>query len=243
MNAATSPRRPSTKWNSGSSGGGGTGSPGSPCAQGGLRRCARAARLRRSPRTSCAPRRAGPSRPHGTVARPCAVSCSSSARSCSSTPPSTRSSPASCRATPTTSTCRRPRGDPRRGLPGRDAASARSRAGCSPRASGRAADGHLPASRCSGVSIARPSASPSTCVVLDIARFVQGIGGACSWAGGLAWLIGGRTAGAARSGDRHRAGRRDRRRAARARSSARSRRSARDAAGLQRGRRDDRRGL
>ena len=54
-------------------------------------------------------------------------------------------------------------------------------------------------------------------VVLDVARFVQGVGGAASWAGAMAWLAGRRAEGQARADDRLGDGRRDRRRAARPR--------------------------
>ena len=53
-------------------------------------------------------------------------------------------------------------------------------------------------------------------VLLDAARFTQGVGGACMWAAGMAWLVIGRPARAARRADRLGARGRDRRRAARA---------------------------
>ena len=54
-------------------------------------------------------------------------------------------------------------------------------------------------------------------VLLDAARFVQGFGGACTWAGSLAWLIG--EVPVDRRGSTHRRGarRRHRRRAVRTR--------------------------
>ena len=54
-----------------------------------------------------------------------------------------------------------------------------------------------------------------TIVLLDLARFVQGVGGAASWAGAMAWIAGAAPKEQARPDDRHRDGRGDRGRAAR----------------------------
>ena len=79
-------------------------------------------------------------------------------------------------------------------------------------------------------------------VVLDMARFLQGIGSAFAWTAALAWLIAVAPRGTEGTADRHGPRGRDRRRAARPRAR-RHRSAARDRPGVQRGRRGgDRRG-
>ena len=82
------------------------------------------------------------------------------------------------------------------------------------RALGRQADAARSAWRCSA-SRAWCSRFAEHIVLLDAARFVQGVGGACMWAAGMAWLVSAAPRRPARRADRLGARRGDRRRAAR----------------------------
>ena len=101
--------------------------------------------------------------------------------------------------------------DPLRRLRRRAPCSPRCRPGCSPAGSGRGA-------RCiAGLALLGFSSVvfgfADEFVLLDAARFSQGVAGALIWSGALTWLITDGAARAPRLGDRHRARDRGRRRA------------------------------
>ena len=127
-------------------------------------------------------------RPPAALAGTCAGSPCSSARSSSSTRCSTRRSRRCCPAGGRPRARQERRRRARRRLRGRHAASAPCRPAGWRRASG------VKATVLVGLTLMSVSglafAFGSSIVVLDVARFMQGVGGACSWAGGMAWVAG-----------------------------------------------------